>query len=191
MAVDRRIIKTKEALRAALISLLKEKELSKITVKEICEKANINRGTFYTHYADQVDLYQSVSDELCCQLEGYIRKLFTLDITSREGMVDFVKRVFKFCRANAETVSVFTVPHRKSLICQKIVEYSKKYNVYGITANPEVLKRIPDFVEDYFYEFLAFGVIGVIQLWFDNGMVESDEEMAKTIHFLISNSIPQ
>ena len=93
--------------------------------------------------------------------------------------------------AYAETVYVFTVPHRKSLICQKIVEYSKKYNVYGITANKEMLKRIPDFVEDYFYEYLAFGVIGVIQLWFDNGMVESDEEMAKTIYFLVSNSIPQ
>ena len=191
MAVDRRITKTKEALKVSLIGLLKEKELSKITVKELCERADINRGTFYTHYTDQVDLYQSISEELYYKLEAYIRTLFSIDINRRDSTIDFVMRVFKFCRANSEYVSVFTVPHRKSLLCQKIVEYAKKYNVYGITGNQELLNRIPAFVEDYFYEYIAFGVIGAILLWFENGMVESDEEMAKTIYFLVSHSIPR
>ena len=190
MAIDRRIFKTKEALKGALIALLKEKELNKITVKELCEKADINRGTFYTHYKDQVDLYHAIVDETYEKLEAYIQSLFTIDISSREGTVDFVTRIFKFCRFNDEYVSVFLVPHRKTLLCRKIAEYAKKYNIYGITKSKETRERLPDFIEDYFYEYLSFGVIGIIQYWIENGMVESDEEMAKTVWFLVSNSIP-
>ncbi len=189
MAIDRRIYKTKEALKAALVALLKEKDLNKITVKELCERANINRGTFYTHYQDQIDLYNSVLEEMYHNLEEYIRSLFKIDLYSRDGTVDFVTRVFKFCRANAEYVSIYLVPHRKALLCRKIADYAKKYNVYGITRSKETMDRLPDFVEDYFYEYLAFGVIGIIQRWLENGMVESDEEIAKTVCFLVSNSI--
>ncbi len=190
MAVDRRITKTKEALKKALVSLLKEKDLNKITVKELCERADINRGTFYTHYKDQVDLYNSVLNELFASLETYISKLFTVDITSHAGTVDFVSRVFKFCRANSEYVSIYLVPHRKTLICLKIAEYAKKYNVYGITKKDCPPDSIPPFLEDYFYEYLSFGVIGVIQRWLETGMKESNEDMAEAVYMLVSNTIP-
>ena len=190
MAIDRRIFKTKEALKKALVSLLKEKDLNKITVKELCERADINRGTFYTHYKDQVDLYNSVLEELFSGLEAYIRTLFTVDITSHAGTVDFVSRVFKFCRANSEYVSIYLVPHRKALVCRKIAECAKKYNVYGITKRNCPPDSIPPFLEDYFYEYLSFGVIGVIQRWVETGMKESNEEMAETVYLLVSNTIP-
>ena len=190
MAVDRRIVKTKEALKAALVSLLQEKELNKITVKELCERADINRGTFYTHYKDHIDLYNSILEEMYQNLENYIRSLFKIDLSSRDGSVDFVSRLFKFCRANDQYVSLYLVPHRKALLCQKIAMYAKKYNVYGYARSKTTIDRLPDFVEDYFYQYLAFGVIGIIQHWMENGMVESDEEMAKTICFFVSNSIP-
>lgn len=190
MAIDRRITKTKEALKMALVALLKEKDLNKITVKELCERADINRGTFYTHYKDQVDLYNSVLNELFASLEAYIRTLFTVDITSHAGTVDFVSRVFKFCRANSEYVSIYLVPHRKALICRKIANYAKKYNVYGITKKDCPPDSIPPFLEDYFYEYLSFGVIGVIQRWLETGMKESNEDMAEVIYMLVSNTIP-
>ena len=47
--VDARIIRTKEAIREALIHLLEEMTFEELTVKDIAEAANINRGTFYTH----------------------------------------------------------------------------------------------------------------------------------------------
>lgn len=49
MTEDRRIRKTKEAIKYALIDLLKHKTLEKITIKDITESADINRGTFYLH----------------------------------------------------------------------------------------------------------------------------------------------
>jgi AcrR family transcriptional regulator len=50
--VDRRILRTRQALRYALLSLIKEKGFDAISVEEITEKANLGRATFYLHYRD-------------------------------------------------------------------------------------------------------------------------------------------
>ena len=50
--MDRRIKKTHILLKKTLTELIEEKELRKITVSEFCERANINRGTFYLHFLD-------------------------------------------------------------------------------------------------------------------------------------------
>lgn len=55
---DLRIIKTERAIYATLIKLLRTKELEKITVSELAEKAEINKATFYLHYSDIYSLYQ-------------------------------------------------------------------------------------------------------------------------------------
>lgn len=56
--MDKRILKTKKCLKDSLIELTKEKSFEKITVKEICDRANTGRGTFYTYYNDKLDLLQ-------------------------------------------------------------------------------------------------------------------------------------
>ena len=49
---DRRVRKTRALLRQGLIGLMREKSVQDITVKELCEACDINRGTFYLHYTD-------------------------------------------------------------------------------------------------------------------------------------------
>ena len=53
---DIRVIRTKKAIESAFIEILSEKSFSKITIEEICKKANINRMSFYNHYEDKYDL---------------------------------------------------------------------------------------------------------------------------------------
>ena len=55
---DRRTMKTRRALAEALAELLAAKELHRITVQEIADKADVNRVTFYHHYQDVYDLYE-------------------------------------------------------------------------------------------------------------------------------------
>ena len=62
--VDRRIRRTKRLLRQALAELMNEKEFKDITVKEITERADLNRGTFYFHYTDTYDLKDKIENEL-------------------------------------------------------------------------------------------------------------------------------
>ncbi len=76
---DLRVIKTERAIYLALVELLKRKDLEKITVSELSEKAEINKATFYLHYSDIYSLYQEALarhiKEIICKL-GLPEKFF-------------------------------------------------------------------------------------------------------------------
>ena len=67
-ASDRRTLKTKKAIHDALADLLTEKELRKVTVQEIADKADINRATFYKHYLDVYDLYDKTEQDILSEI---------------------------------------------------------------------------------------------------------------------------
>ena len=67
-STDRRVRKTKKQLRLALMELLVEKSAKSISVRELAERADINRGTFYIHYRDVGDLLQRLEDEMADRL---------------------------------------------------------------------------------------------------------------------------
>ena len=63
-SIDRRVRKTRKQLRECLIALLKEKKVQDITVRELTDMADLNRGTFYLHYKDVCDLLEKTEAEL-------------------------------------------------------------------------------------------------------------------------------
>ena len=69
MKMDARVRYTKMMLKQALLDLMQHKPVNKITVKEICERAELNRATFYAHYSDCFDLLESIEEELFGQFE--------------------------------------------------------------------------------------------------------------------------
>ena len=85
---DLRVIKTHQAIRRAFEELLMEMEYPKITVKMLCERAMINRKTFYAHYA-YLDL---LLDEYIAELaDGYLREVGTSC-----GLVNLPERIRRF-----------------------------------------------------------------------------------------------
>lgn len=72
MKTDARVRYTRMRIRDAFLSCLAEKPVSRITVKEICDLAEINRATFYKHYADPFDLLEKLEDEALAWLEKAI-----------------------------------------------------------------------------------------------------------------------
>ena len=69
---DARVRYTKRVLKESFLKLLKEKSVNKITVKEVCELAELNRATFYLHYSDCFALLESIEQEL---LEAFEKSL--------------------------------------------------------------------------------------------------------------------
>jgi len=61
---DRRVIRTKQVILEALVTLIEEKGIDAVTVKDITRKANINRGTFYLHYQDKTDLLEKTVGDI-------------------------------------------------------------------------------------------------------------------------------
>lgn len=66
--IDRRVLRTRQLLRTALLELIQEREFDALTVQDITERATLNRATFYLHYADKHDLLLQVIRETLVEL---------------------------------------------------------------------------------------------------------------------------
>lgn len=73
MKTDARVRYTRMRIREAFFEYLEEKPVSRITVKEICDRAEINRATFYKHYADPFELLQKLEEEALEELQHKIQ----------------------------------------------------------------------------------------------------------------------
>lgn len=76
---DRRTKKTQRQLKKMLVKLLQDKPIDKITVAELARASDIGRGTFYIHYKDVYDLYDSVVADVVNQLTGIFKQYYPRD----------------------------------------------------------------------------------------------------------------
>ena len=74
--MDLRVIRTRDAIRNALVDLIEEKGFEAITVKDITDTAKINRGTFYAHYQDKFDLMTKCQEEIMQEMSNIANKTF-------------------------------------------------------------------------------------------------------------------
>ena len=87
MKSDARTRYTEKVIRDSFLSLLKEKHYSRITVKEVCEKAEINRATFYNHYKDVYDLMDHMEDALLSDVDTLIQEADFTDLSAHLTML--------------------------------------------------------------------------------------------------------
>lgn len=180
MSTDRRIRRTENLLFDALTALLHEKPITKITVKELCEKADINRGTFYAHYADQYALLDSIIEKVS---KG-IRAFFT-DSDSARSEVEVYKKlltVFHYVRNNSELCSVLLSTNTKVDFSDLVINFMMEENFFNLSSFSINSERAMKYV----CSFIAMGAIGLIRDWLEYGMVESNEEMARLLLNLVN-----
>ena len=95
---DRRVKYTKTALREALVTLMQDRHISQITVKALCDLADVNRSTFYAHYTDPYDLLGQVEAEV---LENLRRFLKTQQMGERQPVSEPVlTRILDYVKEN-------------------------------------------------------------------------------------------
>lgn len=74
MVTDKRIIKTERAVKTALINALSEKDINRISVSELAERASINRSTFYLHYSDVYSVIEDIENDIAKRAGAYVDK---------------------------------------------------------------------------------------------------------------------
>lgn len=74
---DRRVKRTKTLLQTTLVELMLEKEVSQISVKELTQRADVNRSTFYLHYLDIYDMLEQMEDEFVGRVRSFFHDYFT------------------------------------------------------------------------------------------------------------------
>ena len=77
---DKRVLKTKKAIKAAHLSIMEEKDISDITISELTRKAGINRRTFYTHYRSISDIIDEIESDMVALLSEVVQKIDVIDI---------------------------------------------------------------------------------------------------------------
>ena len=84
---SRRTRYTRRAMQDALIELLRDQPLGSITVKALCERADVNRSTFYAHYASIEELLHDIEDETMAWVTTALEQLLASQILQASSML--------------------------------------------------------------------------------------------------------
>lgn len=184
MAIDRRIRKTKALLRSGLTDLMKQKPVNKITVKELADYVDINRGTFYLHHKDIFDLLSSIESELMQELKDVFDK-YNFEKQQIEPLL-FLTDIFHFLDHNAEIVTVLLSSNGDILFIDQMKEFVKEKCLNNWMHTYSVSDPIR---YEYFYAFIINGIIGLFQAWLERNRKESPEEIAHMAERIICQGI--
>ena len=172
---DRRVRYTKMVLKESFVRLLSEKDISKITIKEICDGADINRATFYAHYSDQYDLLRKIEDELFENVSAHMSGL-TL-VAGEESTIGMVERILDYIRENAQ-LCMLLISDRGDLDFQKkIMAFLYDKNFDGLLPKA----GIADEDSEYIRSFMITGCVGIIQKWLNGDMKKPARSLAELL----------
>lgn len=173
MKTDARVQYTRKIIQETFLDLLKDKPVSKITVKEICDKAQINRGTFYKHYQDCYDLLEKIETE---GIQEFEKMLAAIEATGAHAAVI---AILSTLRSKSQLIQSISTPMSEQQFIQKLSGCCLLYIRQWLGSTPKdncsAAKR------DAGFTFLAGGCSSVIQWWLQNGMQEPPEEIADYI----------
>ena len=178
-ANDLRVVKTKQALHNALMTLLSEKPLENISIAEICRVANINRGTFYLHYEQKEGLFeeyfQEIMEDLYNSYEEPYRAVTTLD---KNQLDPNTIRIFHH-------IEHFKMFYR--IVFSKNVPLTYYYMLFDgiysllkrdITAQHKLHDEI---AIDYYSAYQANAIIGLIIQWYRQDFADSVNTLNKQL----------
>ncbi len=176
--VDRRIIKSQNAIQSAFLSMLTKDGFDEITVKEITEKADISRKTFYLHYVDKYDLLDTIVNRQLKELEKICDQTTNQDFV--EGAVIWLgyfeqNKAFFSALFRSENTASF----RKTLL-----------NLLADLINKRIDKLSAGQDEEILLKFLSMAVFGIVESFVLDQLNGGTEKIAKELGELLLRNIP-
>lgn len=179
--IDRRILRTKRMIRDALAKLMVEKGFDELTVIDIIELADINRGTFYLHYRDKYDLLEKCEAEIIEDIKKVRsdmlkNKEYRFNMSTSEEPSPYMIKLLDCVKEHAEFMQILLGPKGDPAFQVKLKEEMRANMEKHIQ---EHAKSIPELVPLNYLSALAISAqLGIIQHWLDTGMKESSWEVA-------------
>lgn len=179
---DRRSRRSRALLKAGLLELMLEKKFSDISVRDVTERMDLNRGTFYLHYPDTTALLQSAETDMLEGAQALMDRRLAEPAESGAlrpvflPILDYIAEHPTECTAlffNNSTSGFFG--RLQELIRRNGVSLIEKK--YRLSSQTEL---------DYFLSFVGYGLVGLIKTWFDEGMALPREELAALADRLVS-----
>ena len=173
--MDRRVQRTRQLIREALIDLMMEKQYEKITIQDIIDRANIGRATFYNHYQDKNDLLLRGVAELSNQNENEE----TLHLPKKDNMTHDTIRTAGMFRHSQENQRLHQVMFKRSQenLIQEQVATILQANVAMQLKRLTQDERPSDVPADVIIQFISGGLLTLIRWWHDQNFPYTPEEM--------------
>lgn len=181
--MDRRVIRTKKAIRNAFAQLLSVKELDDITVKDIAELADINRKTFYSYYSGVHMILEETENEIVEDFEAAIRDL-PPDKLVREPYLLF-SRLSAIINADIDFYEPLMKVNRSSRLIAKVSEMLKQ----KVRESYAAFSRVGEETFNIMVDFTFSGLFSVYQSWFNSERRQSIEEISRTLSTLCFEGI--
>ena len=170
---DRRVRKTKALLLRGLIQLMETKDVQNISVKELSDLADINRGTFYLHYSDVHDMLRQIEDELFVEFQRIIDRTLTPD-SAIHSLQTTLSEVFVFLERHREMARVMMGPHGDLAFLNRLKDLVQE-RLDSILAS-----KLASGDSCYLEAFIVSGCVGVIETWLSQPDAPSPEAMRES-----------
>lgn len=155
--MDRRIQKSKQAIMDSLIKLMFEKDFESITINEIAETANVNRGTVYLHYVDKFDLLDQCIDAHLKQLVESCIPEEDIASTSKAAML----RTFEYLEKDSFFYSTMMTNKGISAFRNRVMTTME--HILG--KQMDLIDLDKDLNKEITLQFLASAFTGVLEWW--------------------------
>ncbi|MCW3791581.1 TetR/AcrR family transcriptional regulator [Paenibacillus sp. LS1] len=174
--VDRRILKTQEALKKALIELMAEKNFDDITIQDLSDQANVSRGTIYLHYADKYDLLDNLIETHINELAVRCASVADLDfVTGSIVWTEYFESNYNFFSTMLASKGA---PFFRNRFLEFLVEEFKD-EVDNTQGKNEGLNN------ELVVQFVASSYVGVVEWWFTNERPVTHQVLAEQLGTLL------
>jgi AcrR family transcriptional regulator len=183
MPENQRVRLSKQLLRQSLIEQLSERSIHKISVREICDRAEVNRSTFYKYYGSQYDLFQEMEDEILDHVNDHLSAV----PSAMTGDLSQITKLVAFIGENAP-------------LCKLLINHNIDPNF------PDALVNIPSLRNwidshfpaaytkaemEYVYGLVVNGGYTIIKMWINKEDRESPEVIAGILSRTIAKLFPE
>lgn len=170
---SRRVKMTRRLLQEALLQLMEEKPVERITITELCAAADVNRNTFYAHYSIPEDVLEELEDSLFDDVERMFNEVLPADIN------------LALCQYMYENRDVCRV-----LLASPSGHITKRLQMLGRSLSDKEWGAVhPSFAgaADEFFTFASAGSAAVISQWLERGCRETPEQVSWFLNRIITD----
>ncbi len=167
----RRVRMTKLLLKNALIDIMKTKSIHLISIKEICEEADVNRSTFYRHYNTQYELYDEIIDDIA----NDIGSIYQNDLTT----VEFLTKVLEYIEGRRDTFLVLLSDNGKVSLGEAFKLFTGRF--IDDDNGSELVT--------YVMEFIAAGLTSTIWTWLQKDDRRAAGDVARMLNNLMMHGL--
>jgi len=179
MKESRRTRLTRSLLRDSLVELMQNESIHKISIKQICEAADVNRTTFYAHYCDRYELLEDVEREMAKELRAEIDTVEGDNEQERQ-----LERFFKYIIDNIERFRVLLRDCKDNTFALGLAHLSVKRFI-----SDEKFVKIKEDAREFIYQYIITGSMNIIEKLIKNEIDKNPKEIARMFRTVVNGSI--